>query len=72
MLHVPTGYDGSKRIPLVVDLHGYTSWATEQATRTKWGAKADTEGFIVVESRWSRQILERPHLLWHRGIVEDR
>jgi len=49
VLHVPTGYDGSKRIPLVVDLHGYTSWATEQATRTKWGAKADTEGFIVVD-----------------------
>jgi polyhydroxybutyrate depolymerase len=49
IVHVPTGYDGGKRLPLVVDLHGYTSWAEEQATRTKWGAKADTEKFIVVD-----------------------
>src|SRR6185503_12616619 len=37
IVHVPTGYDGSKRLPVVVDLHGYTSWASEQAERTKWG-----------------------------------
>src|SRR5450432_2808943 len=49
VVHVPTGYDGGKRVPLVVDLHGYTSWATEQASRTKWGAKADAEGFIVID-----------------------
>jgi polyhydroxybutyrate depolymerase len=49
VVHVPVGYNGGKRVPLVIDLHGYTSWATEQATRTKWGAKADAEGFIVVD-----------------------
>jgi polyhydroxybutyrate depolymerase len=48
IVHVPTGYDGSKRLPVVVDLHGYTSWASEQAERTKWGTKADSETFIVV------------------------
>jgi polyhydroxybutyrate depolymerase len=48
IVHVPPGYDGSKGLPLVVDLHGYTSWAAEQAERTKWGTKADSETFIVV------------------------
>jgi polyhydroxybutyrate depolymerase len=49
IVHVPPGYDGSKRVPLVLDLHGATSFAAEQAMRTKWGAKADAEGFIVVD-----------------------
>jgi polyhydroxybutyrate depolymerase len=49
VLHVPTGYDGSKRLPVVVDLHGYTSYATEQLARTRWGDMADKEGFLVVE-----------------------
>jgi polyhydroxybutyrate depolymerase len=49
IVHVPPGYDGSKRLPLVIDLHGATSFAAEQAMRTRWGAKADAEGFIVVD-----------------------
>lgn len=46
--HVPTGYDGTQRLPLVVDIHGYTSWAAQQLERDKWDAMADKEKFVVV------------------------
>ena len=49
VLHVPTGYAGDQPLPLVLDLHGFTSWATEQLERTRWGELADANGFIVVE-----------------------
>lgn len=49
VVHVPPAYDGAKALPMVVDFHGYTSWATEQLERTKWGELADSEGFIVLE-----------------------
>ncbi len=49
LVHVPPAYDGTKPLPMVVDLHGYTSWASEQLERTKWGELADSEGFIVLE-----------------------
>jgi len=48
LVHVPAGYDGSHPVPLVVDIHGLTSNAGQQALLTGWGAKADQEGFIVV------------------------
>jgi polyhydroxybutyrate depolymerase len=47
LLHVPAGYDGSKAVPLVIDIHGYTSEAAAQARVSGWRAKADKEGFIV-------------------------
>ncbi len=55
------GYDGSKRAALVIDLHGYTSWASEQADRSKWGAKADSEGFILVDP-------DGVDMSWNAGI----
>ncbi len=48
MLHVPTGYDGTRQLPLVLDIHGYTSFATEQLDRSKWDEMADKETFVVV------------------------
>jgi polyhydroxybutyrate depolymerase len=48
VLHTPSGYDGTKTLPLVVDLHGATSWATQQLMRDKWGNMADKQGFLVV------------------------
>jgi poly(3-hydroxybutyrate) depolymerase len=35
-------------LPLVLDIHGYTSFATEQLDRSKWDDMADAETFIVV------------------------
>ena len=48
-MYIPTGYDGAKRLPVVFDVHGYTSWADEQLTRSKWGQMADKEGFVVID-----------------------
>ena len=49
VLYIPTGYDGAKRLPVVFDVHGYTSWADEQLMRSKWGQMADKEGFVVID-----------------------
>jgi polyhydroxybutyrate depolymerase len=48
IVHVPPGYDGSHPVPLVLDIHGFTSNASQQQAVSGWGAKADREGFIVV------------------------
>lgn len=46
-LHVPSGYSGQEGVPLVVNFHGYTSNATQQAGFSGMNAKADAAGFIV-------------------------
>lgn len=48
VLHVPTGYDGIQRLPLVVNIHGFSSWATEELDRSKWDEMGDRENFVVV------------------------
>ncbi len=49
LLHLPPAYDGTKRLPLVFDVHGYTSFASEQRTRSKWDVMADKEGFVLID-----------------------
>lgn len=49
LLHIPPGYDGTKPLPLVFDVHGYTSWASEQMMRSKWDKMADKEGFVLID-----------------------
>ncbi len=49
LLHIPPGYDGTKPLPLVFDIHGYTSFASEQLMRSKWDKMADKEGFILID-----------------------
>lgn len=48
ILHVPPAYDGAKPLPLVFDIHGYTSRASEQVERSKWDEMADKEGFVLI------------------------
>jgi polyhydroxybutyrate depolymerase len=48
VLRVPKSYDNKTRLPLVVLYHGWTSSAAEIERQTKFGAKADKEGFILV------------------------
>jgi polyhydroxybutyrate depolymerase len=48
ILHVPNGYSESKRYPLVLNLHGLNSNATEQELYSQFDIVADTAGFIVV------------------------
>lgn len=47
-LYVPSIYDGSMAVPLVFNLHGYTSNATEQEFYGDFRPIADTANFLVV------------------------
>jgi polyhydroxybutyrate depolymerase len=48
LLHVPPSYDGTRRMPLVLTLHGFGSNGRQQAVYSGFPAKGDREGFIVV------------------------
>jgi polyhydroxybutyrate depolymerase len=48
LVHVPESYEGDTAVPLVLDLHGLTSSAGQQAALSGWRDKADEVGFIVV------------------------
>jgi polyhydroxybutyrate depolymerase len=47
LLHVPPSYTGFAPVPLVLDLHGFTSTAGGQANASGFRAKSDQEGFLV-------------------------
>jgi poly(3-hydroxybutyrate) depolymerase len=44
---VPTGYDGSASVPLVLDLHGFGSFGGQQKLVSGYANLADAEGFVV-------------------------
>jgi polyhydroxybutyrate depolymerase len=46
--HVPPSLNGSRRVPLVVALHGYNETGEQFAPVSEWMPKADAAGFIVV------------------------
>jgi polyhydroxybutyrate depolymerase len=48
MVHVPSSYNGSTPVPLVIDIHGLTSSMSAQKGLSGWAAKSDKEGFIVI------------------------
>jgi polyhydroxybutyrate depolymerase len=48
IVHVPPGYDSSTPTPLVLNLHGFSSNATQQAFFSDMNSTADSEGFVVV------------------------
>jgi len=45
--HVPTGYSGSTKVPLVLNMHGSGSTAAGQEAFTGMDTTADDDGFIV-------------------------
>lgn len=47
-LHVPPSYDGSRDVPLVVNIHGFTSNAFQQEGISQIVPISDAAGFIVV------------------------
>jgi polyhydroxybutyrate depolymerase len=47
ILHIPTGYQGTASVPLVVVLHGFAQTARQMLDYTKFGQLADQRGFIV-------------------------
>lgn len=48
IVHLPPSYDGTKRTPLVLNWHGLTSQATEQAVFSGMNPVADENGLIIV------------------------
>lgn len=48
IVHVPPMYEGNTLVPLVIDMHGWTYSALDQASSSGWREKSDAEGFIVV------------------------
>ncbi len=46
-LHVPGSYTGQVAVPLVLDLHGFGSTATQQAYISGFRQKSDRVGFLV-------------------------
>lgn len=47
-IHLPSGYNSNTKYPLVFNLHGYTSQASEQELYAMMNTIADVEKFIVV------------------------
>ena len=47
IVHVPTGYSGSTKVPLVLNMHGSGTTAADQEAFTGMDATADSDGFIV-------------------------
>ena len=47
-LHVPPGAAAGAPLPLVVNLHGYSSDAAQQEALSRMSAQADTAGFVAV------------------------
>lgn len=48
LVHVPPGYDGIHPVPVVFDLHGFSSNGPDQMALSGFGTVADANGFIVV------------------------
>jgi polyhydroxybutyrate depolymerase len=47
LLHVPPSYSSSRRVALIVGLHGYTASSTAFEGQSGLSRKSDAEGFIV-------------------------
>ena len=47
ILHVPTGYTGTKPIPLVVDFHALGGTGSQQKSLSGWDKKGDSVGFLT-------------------------
>ncbi len=48
VVHVPAGFDGKSKLPVVIMLHGAGGGGEGAIAQTGWGAKSDREGFIAV------------------------
>lgn len=65
--YVPASYNTNNAVPLVLNLHGYTSNGTQQANYTNFMAIADTAGFIVVHPDGTFD--QSNQRFWNYGIL---
>lgn len=66
LLHVPPGYDGTTRVPLVLDFHGWSSAAIQQRALSGMVTVSDEEGFILahpqgLDASWNAGICCSPN-----------
>jgi polyhydroxybutyrate depolymerase len=69
-IYVPAIYNSSQPVPLVFNLHGYTSNATQQALYGNFKPIADTANFILVHPEGSIQPGTTNTQYWNIGIVQ--
>lgn len=75
-LTIPPGYTGDERVPLVVDLHGARSNATQQMLLSRARDAARTRGWIVAtpdagRALWYLQALGGQDVTFIRNVVAD-
>ena len=46
--YVPSSYDGSKAVPVVMSIHGYTASMESMVEESRWWEIAEQEGFICI------------------------
>lgn len=68
LVHVPPGYDGTTPVPLVVDLHGFTSNAVQQRGISGMSLVSDANGFVVVHPNGARKAWNAKLCCGNRGI----
>ncbi|HET7436126.1 MAG TPA: PHB depolymerase family esterase [Thermoanaerobaculia bacterium] len=63
-LYVPPAYSASRRVPLVISLHGAGGWPVQQMQISGWNRLAARENFIVAYPAGSGNFGPR---IWHTG-----
>lgn len=66
LVHIPEAYDGRRKLPLVIVLHGGGGNCKSAAKMTRFSEKADREGFIVVYPNGTGLLADR-FLTWDAG-----
>jgi len=70
-IYIPAIYNASQPVPLVFNLHGYTSNATQQDIYTNFKAIADTANFILVHPEGSIQPGTTNTQFWNIGVIQN-
>jgi polyhydroxybutyrate depolymerase len=66
LVFLPQNYDGVTKMPLVLNLHGYTLYAQQQLDYSQMNLVADTAGFVVV---YPNSVT--PETTWNSGIYDS-
>lgn len=67
LLHIPPTYSGNK-VPLIINLHGYTSNNQQQMLYTNFNAVSDTAGFIICYPNGTIETTSQQRF-WNIGIA---
>lgn len=68
-LYIPPSYAGNSAVPLILNLHGYTSNALQQQLYSNFMPIADTAGFLMVYPQGKKDIYGNP--FWNAGITSS-